>query len=393
MFVVFKKKEPKPKKDSKINIKTPQKSNIITQLSSSPLKTQEKSPLFTNSFTFCTNNSFDSGKGLNNLIQNDYTALNTSTKKDFLSKKTKFHIELVDKEKEQFNVLNEIYSSNAKKKKKIKIISSSEDDVNEGRWDPNEHMKFIEAINNYGNEWKEVQKYVGTRSCNQVRSHAQKFFLKLKTFKDSSLGIDFTVESIKNLSEIINTIKEYEKENKCVNMLSILNQKISDRNIKNENGILNLNENENVLVHNNKIIINNESINENNNNNSKEFIVENTKKKIFKNIKENKNEKKIVKFNKIKKTKINIIKDSNLENKNDNIINEPKNENIVEENNKLKNEDIYSEYDNNNKNNTFGDIYYDNSNQFECETNDKNFYSNFIKEENTISLMNRFYYS
>ena len=125
MFVVLKKKEPKPKRDSKLNIITPKKSNILNQISlSSPLKTQEKSALFTNSFSLYTNNSFDSGKGITNLIQNDFTALNTNTKNDFLSKKIKFHINFIDKEKEQFNVFNEIYSTKVKKKEKKKIIFS-----------------------------------------------------------------------------------------------------------------------------------------------------------------------------------------------------------------------------------------------------------------------------
>ena len=74
---------------------------------------------------------------------------------------------------------------------------------NEGRWNDDEHIRFLEAINIYGNNWREVQKYVKTRSSNQVRSHAQKFILKLKTFKDSSMGIDFTGNSVKNLTEII----------------------------------------------------------------------------------------------------------------------------------------------------------------------------------------------
>ena len=392
MFVVFKKKEPKPKKGSKVNITNPQKTNNLIQHSSSPLKTQEKSSIFTNSFSFNTNNTFDSGNGLTNLLLNDFTVLNTSSKNDFLSKKIKFHIDYIHKEKEKFNVLNEIYSSKVKKNKKIKNISSKEE-INEGRWEPDEHLRFLEAINNYGNEWKEVQKYVATRTCNQVRSHAQKYFLKLKTFKDSSLGIDFTFDSIQNISEIINIIKEYEKKNKCVNMLFRLNQKISERNIKNENWILNIIENENVLVNNNKIIINNESINENNNNNFKEFIVKKTKKKPFKNKNYNKNNKKIVKLNKIKKDKTNKKNDSNIENKNDNI-NEAENENIKEEND-FKNNDVYYEYDNNKINNN-GDFYYDNSNninQFDFETNEKILYSKFNKEENTISLMNRFYYS
>jgi len=49
-----------------------------------------------------------------------------------------------------------------------------------GRWNREEHTKFIEAIIKFGNNWKEVQDYVGTRTSTQARSHAQKFFEKIK---------------------------------------------------------------------------------------------------------------------------------------------------------------------------------------------------------------------
>ena len=49
-----------------------------------------------------------------------------------------------------------------------------------GRWSREEHKKFIEAIIKFGNNWKEVQEYVNSRTSTQARSHAQKFFEKIK---------------------------------------------------------------------------------------------------------------------------------------------------------------------------------------------------------------------
>ena len=66
------------------------------------------------------------------------------------------------------------------------IIENEEidnEDVNKfhtGRWTNEEHMKFIDGILEHGNEWKKVQQIIGTRSSTQARSHAQKFFLKMK---------------------------------------------------------------------------------------------------------------------------------------------------------------------------------------------------------------------
>ena len=288
MFIVYKNKEKKPK--SNLN-----KKNIFTQINSSPKKIKEKLTSSNINSSFITNNSIDSGKGLTNFLQSDQNALNTTQKNEFLSKKIKFHIDKIGIEKEESNnIFKGMDSTEGKKKKKRKIIiQSTEEDVNEGRWDTNEHMRFLEAINIFGNEWKEVKKYIGTRSSNQVRSHAQKFFLKLKTFKDPSLGVDFTGDSIKNFSTVINIIKEAKKEINCPNILSVLNQKLSERNIKINNDSINNNKSEDVIVNDNKIIINNESINKNDYNRTfKEFIVKNPFKKIFKSKSFNKKEKK-----------------------------------------------------------------------------------------------------
>jgi SHAQKYF class myb-like DNA-binding protein len=58
-----------------------------------------------------------------------------------------------------------------------------------GRWTKEEHQSFVEAIKVHGKNWKKVEEYVGTRSGAQIRSHAQKFFLKLeKEIKTSQKG-------------------------------------------------------------------------------------------------------------------------------------------------------------------------------------------------------------
>ncbi len=49
-----------------------------------------------------------------------------------------------------------------------------------GRWTGAEHRLLLEALSKYGNQWKKVCDYVGTRSPCQARSHAQKYFAKVK---------------------------------------------------------------------------------------------------------------------------------------------------------------------------------------------------------------------
>ena len=64
--------------------------------------------------------------------------------------------------------------------KKKEDDNSEQSEYNTGRWTNDEHIKFIQGILKYGNEWKRVQSIIKTRSSTQARSHAQKYFLKIK---------------------------------------------------------------------------------------------------------------------------------------------------------------------------------------------------------------------
>lgn len=62
-----------------------------------------------------------------------------------------------------------------------------------GRWTKEEHKLFIEALNFYGKNWNKVQRYVGTRTTTQARSHAQKYFAKLEKQSSSSRKNNYSV--------------------------------------------------------------------------------------------------------------------------------------------------------------------------------------------------------
>jgi len=58
---------------------------------------------------------------------------------------------------------------------------NSEDEPRSQRryWTDQEHERFLDAIQNFGHKnVKAISAYVGTRSATQVRTHAQKYFLK-----------------------------------------------------------------------------------------------------------------------------------------------------------------------------------------------------------------------
>ena len=50
---------------------------------------------------------------------------------------------------------------------------------NTGRWTPQEHELFLEALRIYGKVYKKIESHVMTRDPDQIRAHAQKFIQKL----------------------------------------------------------------------------------------------------------------------------------------------------------------------------------------------------------------------
>ncbi len=71
-------------------------------------------------------------------------------------------------------------SSSADKRGKTSRFESRRK-TKSGKWTDEEHRRFLEAIELYGNVWKSVESHVGTRSCAQIRSHSQKYFQRMRT--------------------------------------------------------------------------------------------------------------------------------------------------------------------------------------------------------------------
>ena len=148
------------------------------------------------------------------------------------------------------------HQSISEEKQKISNISkdndNSDSNANEyhsGRWTNDEHQKFIEGILKYGNEWKRVQSVIKTRSSTQARSHAQKFFLRMKKeispkiLADSDLLIQYIINStFKNKNNI--TLTNDQKER----LFSVIrsNLKSEETQIKSKSTSLNNNNHYNI---------------------------------------------------------------------------------------------------------------------------------------------------
>ena len=125
-------------------------------------------------------------------------------------KKNESLVKFIIKKPLLFNVENTL---NLSKKKK----------ENSGKWSNDEHDKFLNGLELYGINWKKFNNLIKTRTLLQVRSHAQKFYLKMKLCKNEDLGINFTLNSIRNLNDMINQIKSINNNYNIVNIFKYLN--------------------------------------------------------------------------------------------------------------------------------------------------------------------------
>jgi len=111
-------------------------------------------------------------------------------------------------------------------------------DFKNGRWTQEEHKRFIESILKYGNEWKKVEQYIGTRSSTQARSHAQKFFEKMKIA--NLIGEEVDLDNKTSIKALHATLKHMEKEQyldtvEDINGIPFERKKSSTKGIRNKN--------------------------------------------------------------------------------------------------------------------------------------------------------------
>ena len=119
--------------------------------------------------------------------------------------------------------LNEISSEGNISSKKIKFISypkknkisftvsrktkrkeDKKQDKSNGRWTKEERIKFAFGLYIFGVDWKKIQKMIPTRTNRQLRSHAQKFLIKLKSNENiKKKKINLTNLSWKNIYDLL----------------------------------------------------------------------------------------------------------------------------------------------------------------------------------------------
>ena len=198
--------------------------------------------------------------------------------------------------KEKESEINNLQNSNLKEKNEKNSNSKEiKTQFNSGRWKEEEHKKFIEGILEYGNEWKKVQKIIKTRSSTQARSHAQKFFLRIKKNlcsknQNNEIKNDVNVNEKNSSNYLINDNEKFSIKY-FFELLNGNDKKEKDKNkVNNNNGKLTKEQKEKFLNFVSKfsyIDYDDNGSNNNNNNNNSKVNNSNDEKIIEKNIKKN----------------------------------------------------------------------------------------------------------
>ena len=295
---------------------------------------------------------------------------------------------------------------------KQKILNNSKENENSdsnaneyhsGRWTNEEHQKFIEGILKHGNEWKRVQSVIKTRSSTQARSHAQKFFLRMKKeispkiLADPNLLIQYIINSTfksKNniiltneqkdrlISVIRSNLKSEETLNKNTNINSTNNQEIIKEKENLDDNYINEEEDDTLgynKVSSNNVMIKKMSISDigekrkitfcsKKRKNSSDYILNSNDNKIF-NIKKDMSHKRSMDITKQGKNLVNKLAKNNIE------IKIPFNE--LNNYNNISNNNLFIS----NNNNT-GNIH--------NYTNTNNSNANFIIQNNYYNIINNY---
>ena len=215
-----------------------------------------------------------------NNLETESNEILTKQKKNYVNKffchkENLFHKKFLVKKVRHSNVYKHKYNKNQNLKKNQK----------EGRWTLKEHIIFLQSLEKYGTNWLKISEKFSTRIYSQIRSHAQKFYRKLKEYKDTELGIDFTSKNIKDFNDMIKHIKSVNKNYNIVTVFLYISEKCN----QNVNSIKNDKVNNNININNilcediTKNIINNFDIYYENNNKNINKEINNNLNNVYNN--------------------------------------------------------------------------------------------------------------
>jgi SHAQKYF class myb-like DNA-binding protein len=101
-----------------------------------------------------------------------------------------------------------------------------------GRWTREEHLNFIKGLELHGKGWKKIAALIKTRTVVQIRTHAQKYFLKLQKARNEASGKVCTENKSKEIAK--KKTKRPDMDNICLKpLLSFPNKEDIDTSLYN----------------------------------------------------------------------------------------------------------------------------------------------------------------
>ena len=159
----------------------------------------------------------------NDLSDNNLSDFYTESKKEFPLKPIKFIL-----------TKNQVPEINLLQKKTIKLNEPNV--TNGGRWSREEQRLFAEAVLKYGNDWKKIQNHIVSRNLTQVRSHAQKFLMKLKEHNFFiNKGLDLSMSWTKVMNYLNTTLSYDELKDVLFSVEQSGDEKIGKKKVKKTN--------------------------------------------------------------------------------------------------------------------------------------------------------------
>jgi SHAQKYF class myb-like DNA-binding protein len=159
----------------------------------------------------------------NDLSDNNLSDFYTESKKEFPLKPIKFIL-----------TKNQVPEINLLQKKTIKLNEPNV--TNGGRWSREEQRLFAEAVLKYGNDWKKIQNHIVSRNLTQVRSHAQKFLMKLKEHNFFiNKGLDLSMSWTKVMNYLNTTLTYDELKDVLFSVEQSGDEKIGKKKVKKTN--------------------------------------------------------------------------------------------------------------------------------------------------------------
>ena len=137
------------------------------------------------------------------------------------------------KEESKINKIKFVTKSNktsfiVSKKKTQREEKSKDIPVSNGRWSKEERIQFAQCLWKFGTNWKKINNIITTRDNIQIRSHAQKFLVKLKS-NEEIIKKKLKLNNL-NWAKSFKILKENFNDEELLSLLTSIESELGDNN-------------------------------------------------------------------------------------------------------------------------------------------------------------------